>query len=105
MLLSELLGVPVVTTAGEELGRVHDALIVQDGPLDAHANAGLRLHAIAVGRQSFGTRLGYVQGAVHGPWLLKRLFSRPPQLVPWSAIVQRGRDRIVVDSSRISDDT
>jgi|tagenome__1003787_1003787.scaffolds.fasta_scaffold20914009_4 hypothetical protein len=97
MLLSELLGVRVVTTDGDELGRVHDAVLVQDGPVGANGRAGLRLHALAVGRRSFGTKLGYVQGTVEGPWLLRRLLHRPPRLIPWPAIVHRDKQHIVVD--------
>ena len=99
MLLSELLGVQVVTTDGDELGRVRDVVLVQDGPMSANGRAGLRLHAIAVGSGSFGSRLGYAQGTVRGPWVLRQLLHRPPRLVPWSSIVRRGADRIVVDAS------
>jgi PRC-barrel domain protein len=101
MLLSDLLGLTVITTAGEELGQVHDVLLVQDGPLGARGQAGLRLHALAVGTRSFGTQLGYAQDIVKGPWLLRKLFARAPQLVPWNAIVSRDRDHIAVDASRI----
>ena len=87
----------VVTTDGDELGRVHDVLLVQDGPLGANGAAGLRLHTLAVGKRSFGTQLGYTQGTVAGPWLLRRLFSRQPVLVPWTAIVERNHERIVVE--------
>src|SRR5689334_19305332 len=74
MLLSELRGARVVGTDDEELGHAHD-----------------------VGRRSFGAQLGYVQGTVQGPWLLRRLLRRRPQLVPWQAVVRRDADRIVVD--------
>jgi hypothetical protein len=43
--------------------------------------------------------LGYAQGTVEGPWLLRRLLHRTPRLVSWSAIVQRDEHRIVVDPS------
>ena len=99
MLLSELLGVQVVTTDGDELGRVHDVVLVQDGPVGANGRAGLRLHALAVGSRSLGSQLGYSQGTVTGPWLLRRLLHRPPRLIPWPAIVQRDEHRIVVDPS------
>jgi hypothetical protein len=49
MRLSELVGTRVVTTEGDDLGRVHDVKLVQDGPLGVHGAAGLRLHALAVG--------------------------------------------------------
>ena len=101
MLLSDLLGVDVVTADGEGLGRVHDVVLVQDGPMDAHGRAGLRLHAIAVGSRSLGSQLGYAQGTVQGPWLLRRLLHRPPRLIPWLAIVEHDDDRIVVDPSLV----
>ncbi len=103
MLLSELVGVPVETTTGDALGRVHDVVLVQDGPLGARGQAGLRLHALSVGMRSFGTRLGYSQSTVKGPWLLRVLLKKDPRLVPWLAIVHRDRDRIVVDAERLDE--
>ena len=103
MLLSDLLGVQVVTADGDELGRVHDVVLVQDGPVGANGRAGLRLHALAVGSRSLGSQLGYSQGTVTGPWLLRRLFHRPPRLVPWPAIVQRDDEHIVVDPALLPD--
>jgi PRC-barrel domain len=103
MLLSDLLGVPVVTTDGDELGHVHDVVLVQDGPMGSNRRAGIRLHAIAVGSRSIGSQLGHAQGTVEGPWLLRRMLHRPPRIVSWSAIVQRDEDRIVVDPTRLED--
>jgi sporulation protein YlmC with PRC-barrel domain len=96
MRLSELLGREVVTVAGEHLGRVHDVLLVQDGPLQTNRTAALRLHALAVGRRSYGTRLGYAQGTVHGPWLFHKLLGSQPTIVPWHDVVAREAERIVV---------
>ena len=101
MLLSDLLGVQVVTADGDELGRVHDVVLVQDGPTGAQGRAGLRLHALAVGARSLGSQLGYAQGTVQGPWLLRRLFHRPPRLIPWLAVMERDDHRIVVDPSLV----
>ena len=103
MLLSDLLGVQVVTTGAAELGHVHDVVLVQDGPVGANGHAGLRLHALAVGSRSLGSQLGYSQGTVTGPWLLRRLLHRAPRLIPWPAIVQRDKERIVVDPSLTPD--
>jgi hypothetical protein len=100
MLLSELVGTRVVTADGDDLGHVHDVLLVQDGPMGANGRAGLRLHALAVGTRSFGAQLGYAQETVQGPWLLRVLLHRAPRLVPWSAVVERDDDRIVVDEAR-----
>lgn len=101
MLLSDLLGVTVATLDGEEIGRVHDVLIVRDGPVGANGQAGLRLHALALGTRSFGTQLGFAQGTVRGPWILRLLFRRAPRLVPWSAVVRRDERSIVVDPGRL----
>ncbi|MET0896212.1 MAG: PRC-barrel domain-containing protein [Acidimicrobiia bacterium] len=103
MRLSELVGVHVVTSDGKRLGRVHDVLLVQDGPVGPNLTAGLRLHALAVGRRSFGTQLGYTQGTVKGPWLFHKVFARPPRIVPWQAIVERRNGEIVVDPERMAD--
>ena len=102
MLLSDLLGGEVVTADGDGLGRVHDVVLVQDGPMDAHGRAGLRLHAIAVGPRSLGSQLGYAQGTVQGPWLLRKLLHRKPLVIPWTAIVERNAERVVVDRSLVS---
>jgi len=97
MLLSELVGSRVVTAEGDDLGRVHDLVLVQDGPMGANGRAGLRLHALAVGRRSFGAQLGYAQGSVRGPWILRKLLHRSARLVPWSSVVHRDDEHIVVD--------
>ena len=103
MRLNDLLGREVVTTEGERLGRVHEALLVQDGPrLSEFADAALRVHALAVTRHATGIRLGYAQGRVQAPWLLRRLFGRPPTMVPWVAIVSLDEDRVVVDPSLVA---
>jgi hypothetical protein len=103
MKLSELLGRQVVTTTGEALGTVCEALLIQDGPLlPGTASAAFRLHGLAVGRHMLGVRLGYQQGTVEGPWLLKRMFGRSPQIVPWDAIVALDTDgAIIVDGGRL----
>ena len=104
MRLSDLVGTPVVTVEGDRLGHVHDVLLVQDGPVGIRRSAGLRLHALAVGGRAFGTQLGYTQGTVKGPWLLRKLFARSPRLVPWHAIVRRDETSIVVDLARVDPD-
>ena len=95
MRLSELLGVEVITVSGKARGKVHDVLLVQDGPLQSNQTAALRLHALAVGRRSYGTKLGYAQGTVTGPWLFRRLLGRP-EIVPWSDVLSRDAERIVI---------
>jgi sporulation protein YlmC with PRC-barrel domain len=99
MRLSELIGREVVTVDGESLGVVHDALLVQDGPILRGTQAAFRLHALAVGRRAWGTQLGFRHGGVDRPWLLKKLLGRAPTMVQWTAVTGLG-DRIVVDLAR-----
>jgi hypothetical protein len=103
MKLSELLGREVVTNTGEALGKVCEALLVQDGPLlPGTTSASFRLHGLAVRPHALGARLGYYQGTVGGPWLLKQLFRRPPKIVPWGAVLSLATDAcIVVDAARL----
>ena len=103
MKLSDLLGREVVTSDGTSLGKVHDTLMIQDGPLLAGGTtAAFRLHGLAVGRRAFGAQLGYYQGTVNGPWLLQWIFRHRPTIVPWTAVVSlEGDDRILVDATRL----
>jgi len=101
MRLSELIGRDVVTTEGEYLGRVNEALLVQDGPLISETGAAFRVHEIAVGTNRFGAQLGFFQGTVDAPALLRRIFLRkPPTMVPWTAIVSLDDERVVVEAGR-----
>jgi hypothetical protein len=98
MRLSEILGKEVVTTDGRSLGHVHDVRLVQDGPVIAEWGAAFRVHELAVGRRSFGTRLGYDRGEVDAPWLVKRVVGpRPARHIPWSAIREHDDERMVVE--------
>jgi hypothetical protein len=100
MRLNELLGRKVVTRDGRRLGAVRDALLVQDGPILNEFMAAFRVHALAVSRRGLGARLGYAQGSVQRPWLLRALLGRPPTMVPWDAIDDVEADPIVVDATR-----
>jgi sporulation protein YlmC with PRC-barrel domain len=102
MRLSDLIGRDVVTGDGEVLGQVHEALLVQDGPVISESAAAFRVHALAVGRRALGAQLGYFQGNVTGPALLRRLLRWEPTLVPWSAIRSLDDDRVVVEASQIT---
>ena len=96
MRLTDLLGLHVVTASGRHLGTVHDALLVQDGPVRGSVQATFRLHALAVGRRSFGTRLGFVAGHVETPALLERLLGEDLVVVPWDAILDRDAEHLTV---------
>jgi sporulation protein YlmC with PRC-barrel domain len=95
--LSELLSSTVVTVDGERLGHVHDALLVQDGPPASGTNRSFRLHGLAVGPHSIGTRLGVTSGHVERPRYLRRAFGWRAVIVPWTAVQAIEPGRIVVD--------
>ncbi len=97
MRLSELLSSTVVTVDGEHLGHVHDALLVQDGPPASEGASWFRLHGLAVGRHSIGTRLGVTSGHVERPRFLRRIFGWQAVIVPWTAVRDVEPGRIVVD--------
>ncbi len=97
MRLSELVGRVVVTTEGDRLGKVRDALLVQDGPVVSELGAAFRLHALAVTDRRFGVGLGYAQGVVEHPAPLRWLFRDGLLLVPWEAVREIGDERILVD--------
>jgi sporulation protein YlmC with PRC-barrel domain len=100
MHLSDVMGSHVFATNGEHLGRVHDAKLVQDGPVLGESGAAFRVHALVVGRGSLASRLGYDREhrEVKGPWLLRALLGRrSPLTIPWTAIKEIESDRIVVE--------
>jgi len=100
--LTDLIGREVVTRDGRSLGNVHEALLVQDGPILSEVGAAFRVHAIAVGNRKFGTQLGYFQGTVTRPALLRRIFlPHPPTTIPWGAIVSLDDYRVVVDEDKV----
>jgi hypothetical protein len=101
MKLSELLGRDVVSTDGDELGVVHDALLVQDGPVLSGAEAAFRLHALAIGRGSLGIRLGFREGHVEHPAVLRHIGPKLAMLIPWGAVVGHDEHRLTVDMSRV----
>jgi hypothetical protein len=86
---SDLLGSRVVDAAGNDVGIVHDAVAVQDGPVEVGFGALLRVDALHIGGNGFAARLGYTSDDVKGPWMLKVLFRfllRRGVEVPWSMV-------------------
>jgi hypothetical protein len=82
---AELLGLPVVGPGGEQLGKVLDVRLVQDGPL-LGAFAALRIEGLIVGTRRTASRLGYDRFDVHGPWLLAvcvRYLTRHTRYLLW----------------------
>jgi sporulation protein YlmC with PRC-barrel domain len=82
MRLSELLGLPVTTEAGERLGRVRDVRAAL-GPRS------LRVEGLVVGWGGVLERLG-----VGAPGTRSRI--RTPDILPWSSVVRYDRRGVVV---------
>ena len=91
MLLSDLLGVPVVTIDGDELGRVHDVVLVQDGPMGA---TGPRRAAPprARGGRPFA-RVATRVCARDGPGTVVAAPAPPPTAAPRPLVRDRGARR------------
>lgn len=99
--LRDLLGSRVVDAAGNDVGIdvgiVHDAVAVQDGPVEIGSGALLRVDGLRIGGNGFATRPGYASEDMKGPWMLKALFRfllRRGVEVPWS-MVERWDDDTV----------
>jgi sporulation protein YlmC with PRC-barrel domain len=67
--LSQLLGMPVVSEDGTDLGRVLDVRLTPEGEDYA-------VRQLVVGRGRPGSLLGYDRGEVHGPYLLAWVVRR-----------------------------
>jgi sporulation protein YlmC with PRC-barrel domain len=108
MRLGDLLRRPVVDQHGREWGRVHDAHLVQDGPLLASGLAAFRVHGLVAGRTSVGTVLGYAgrpayppERETRGPLPIRALvrrLHRNARYVPWSAVRAVEPDRVLVEA-------
>jgi hypothetical protein len=97
MRLSELLGVEVVDADGQPVGRVHDVVLVQDGPVQGSWGAALRLESLLVGTGSIGTRLGVRRAHVDRPWIVAAFFARRRRwTVPWGEVAERDGARITL---------
>ena len=97
MRLSDLLGAEVVDVDGVHLGKVRDARLVQDGPIQGTFGAGLRLAGLIVGPMALGSRLGFRRTHVTAPALVVqpvRLLDARTRYVPWDSVVEV-RDRVV----------
>jgi hypothetical protein len=88
MLLSDLLGLTVITTAGEELGQVHDALLVQDGTVGRTGSGGTpptrSRRRDALVRHATRVRAGYRQGPLAA--------AQPLRARPATGAVERDRE-------------
>lgn len=91
---SDLLGLPVAGPGGEDLGRVIDVRLVQDGPL-LGAYAALRVEGFVIGHHRVASRLGYDRAEAQGPALVRaavRRLARGNRYLRWEdATVDDGR--------------
>lgn len=86
MILSDLLGSPVLTADGERVGSVVDARLVIDGPPDGLL-AAARLYGLVVSPHSHSSFAGYERTGVDAPALIARFLrwrARGSVLVLWS---------------------
>ncbi|MEN0085225.1 MAG: PRC-barrel domain-containing protein [Leifsonia sp.] len=86
MILSDLLGSPVLTADGERLGVVVDARLALDGPPDGMLSAA-RLYGLVVSPRSHSSFAGYERTDVEAPALIARFLrwrARGSVLVLWA---------------------
>jgi sporulation protein YlmC with PRC-barrel domain len=104
--MSDLLGCEVVDDDGRSYGHVHDALLVQDGPVLQSGFAAYRVHGLAAGPHAVGTQLGYMNVVIEhdtpltrGPAPIRSFvqwLQRDAVYVPWETITSIDAQRIVV---------
>jgi len=101
MRLADLIGSRIVDGNGDEMGRVGDVWLLQDGPPIGVFGAALTVEAFVVGRFGLASRAGYEREGVRGPapiaWFLHRQTAHRP-VVRWSEIaaIEEGRIRLRV---------
>jgi hypothetical protein len=106
--LSDLLERPAIDQYGRSWGQIHDAHVVQDGPLLPSNLAAFRLHGLVAGRAAFGSRLGYAGRTGYGDdqetkgplpiRLLLRALQHHAVYIPWPAVRSIEADRVVVEA-------
>lgn len=96
MILSDLVGRPVVTAEGERLGVVVDARFVLDGPPDGLL-AAARLHGLVVSPHAHSSFAGYERTGVDAPAPIARFLrwrARGTVLVLWPDLASITSDGI-----------
>src|SRR5690349_3142416 len=98
MRASDLIGCRVVTTSGEDLGKVLGIRCVQDGPIRG-GNAMFRVNSLLVHRRALGAFLGYQLREQAGPhaigWFF-RYIHRDARFLDWDDVVERTSDTVTV---------
>jgi len=110
MILSDLLGRPVLDDAGRRLGQVVDARFVLDGPPDGSL-AAARLHGLVVSPHAHSSFDGYERTGVDAPALIARFLrwrARGSFLVLWGDLESIGdqvrlREGATLYSPRLSE--
>jgi sporulation protein YlmC with PRC-barrel domain len=96
---SQLLRMQVIDAEGAEVGQVHDARFIKDGPVQGAFGPGYRLQGLVVGGGTLGIRLGFDRASVKGPWILKSMFRRlqaDAKFIDWSVIGSIEQERITL---------
>jgi hypothetical protein len=89
MRLNDLMTSLVVDAAGQEVGRVRDVRLIQDGPPLASGQAALRVDSLIVGHGIAGRLLGFDHNPVQRPWLLHVLvgrLAREQRVIDWAQV-------------------
>ncbi|MGH1526591.1 PRC-barrel domain-containing protein [Leifsonia sp. L25] len=97
MILSDLLGSPVLAADGERLGQVVDARLVLDGPPDGLL-AAARLYGLVVSPHAHQSFAGYERTGVDAPALIARFLrwrARGSFLVLWKDLDSFGDDGVL----------
>jgi PRC-barrel domain len=87
MRTADLIGRAVIDSTGAKIGEVHDIRARRDGSEAAVAAYGVT-HLLVAG-STFGMRLGYGYGHMHGPWPLRiaiRRLLRNGYAVSWNQV-------------------
>ncbi|WP_448073600.1 PRC-barrel domain-containing protein [Georgenia yuyongxinii] len=96
MLLTELLGLPVLADDGERVGFVTDVRLVLDGPVGG-VLARPRLYGLVVSPRSRSSFLGYERTAASSPRLVNTVLRwrhRGTVLLLWSAVAAVTADAV-----------
>lgn len=76
MRLTDLLGAHLIDGRGDDLGKVLDVWLIQDGPPAGPFGAGLRVDRLVAGERGLGSRLGYERPEATAPWPVAWFFHR-----------------------------
>src|SRR4051794_19784269 len=81
MRITDLLDSHAVGADATDHGKGREVRCVQDGPVRGAVQAAWRVDALMVGSGAVGGRLGYYNGQVRGPWLVRVLMRRAERKV------------------------